>query len=204
MKGPTRQPTQGADTGQRADVPLDAGTLFEQHAQTVARFAQRLGGPRCDVEDVVQEVFLVVQRRVSEFRQQAKVTTWLYRITENVVRQRRRRERLRRWLPRSGDDALARAESNRPTPVEELERRQAEAIVYRVLDRMRTPARNLLILFELEGMSGEQIAELTGVKPTTVWVQLHRARAQFMRLFCQLAPRRPGDPEGELAAWRSR
>src|SRR4051812_33481472 len=77
-------------------------TLVEQvyraHVQDVARWAARLGGPRTDVEDVVQEVFLTVQRAMTEFRGDAKVETWLYRITQNVVRHRRRKERWRRWL----------------------------------------------------------------------------------------------------------
>src|SRR5262249_14147909 len=67
--------------------------LYRAHAQTVARWASRLGGPAIDVEDVVQEVFLVVQRRLDGFRGDAHVKTWLYRITANVVRWRRRKDK---------------------------------------------------------------------------------------------------------------
>jgi RNA polymerase sigma factor (sigma-70 family) len=168
----------------------------------VARFALRLGGPSRFCGDIVQEVFLVMQGR-AEFPQQAKVTTWLCRITENVVRRRRQRER--QWYGfGSKDSALNRAESTRPKQIQELERGPADVMVYRVLDRMRTPARNLIIMFELEGQPGEEIAERTGTQLATVRVQLHRARAQFMRLFGERAPARPGDREGAFAAWRSR
>jgi DNA-directed RNA polymerase specialized sigma24 family protein len=52
--------------------------------------------------------------------------------------------------------------------------------VYRILDRLTDKYREVLILFELEGASGEQIAALTGRKLATVWVHLHRARRQFL------------------------
>jgi RNA polymerase sigma-70 factor (ECF subfamily) len=146
--------------------------LYRTHAQTVARWASRLGGPSVDVEDVVQEVFLVVQRRLDGFRGDAHIATWLYRITANVVRWRRRKEKWRRWLAGSADDVAGRIAARGPTPLEALE-------VYRVLDGMRERYRTVLILFEIEGMTGAEIAKLMGTKPDTVWVWLHRARKQF-------------------------
>jgi RNA polymerase sigma-70 factor (ECF subfamily) len=168
----------GQETSREAR--LDLAALYRAHAQTVARFAQRLGGPSVDVDDVVQEVFLVVHSQLAEFRGDAQVTTWLYRITANIVRHRRRKERFRRWLGGSSEEVGGKAVSNRPTPVEALERREASRTVYQVLDSMNERYRTLLILFELEGMSGEAIAELTGQKVQTVWVGLHRAREQFL------------------------
>jgi RNA polymerase sigma-70 factor (ECF subfamily) len=163
-----------------AEVPtLDA--LYRAHAATVARWAAHLGGPRLDVDDAVHEVFLVAGRRLPEFRGDAKVTTWLYRITERVVRSGRRRERVRRWI-----DHVRRADVERSlspprlTPVEELERVQSRDTVYRILDRLAEKYRRVLVLFELEELPGEEIAALTGVKLATVWVHLHRARALFL------------------------
>ncbi|HSZ81974.1 MAG TPA: sigma-70 family RNA polymerase sigma factor [Polyangia bacterium] len=166
--------------GQATEVPtLDA--LYRAHAATVARWAAHLGGPRLDVEDAVHEIFLVAGRRLPEFRGDAKITTWLYRITERVVRGGRRRERLRRWLDfvRRGDVEQS-LSPPRPTPVEELERAQSRDTVYRILDRLAEKYRRVLVLFELEELSGEEIAALTGVKLATVWVHLHRARALFV------------------------
>jgi RNA polymerase sigma-70 factor, ECF subfamily len=163
-----------------ASVPtLDA--LYRAHAGTVARWVAHLGGPRLDVEDAVHEVFLVAGKRLPEFRGEAKVTTWLYRITERVVRGTRRRVRVRRWLDviRRADVARAHA-GPRLSPVEELERRESRAIVYRILERLAEKYRRVLVLFELEELSGEEIAELTGIKLATVWVHLHRARALFL------------------------
>jgi RNA polymerase sigma-70 factor (ECF subfamily) len=167
-----------------ADAPASGVTLdalYRAHATTVARWATHLGGPRVDVEDAVHEVFLVVSERLAEFRGDAKITTWLYRITERVVRGARRRERVRSWLTfvRRGDVERSLAPP-RPSPVEELERRQSRDVVYRILDRLAEKYRRVLVLFELEELSGEEIAALTGVKLATVWVHLHRARALFL------------------------
>jgi RNA polymerase sigma-70 factor (ECF subfamily) len=161
-------------------APPELGALYREHAGTVARFAQRLAGPTLDVEDLVQEVFLVAHAQLPKFRGEAKLTTWLYRITENVVRHRRRKERFRRWLGGSSEEIGGKAASGRPTPVEDLERREASRTVYRVLDQMSERYRTLIILFELDGKSGEEIAELTGQKVNSVWVALHRARQQFL------------------------
>jgi RNA polymerase sigma-70 factor (ECF subfamily) len=161
------------------DVAREFDDLYRAHFQRVARWAARLGGPGLDREDVVQEVFVIVHRELGNFRGDARVTTWLYRITENVVRHRRRKHR---WLSFFGstEDGARSLAATRPTPIEELERREAAALVYRVLDGMNERYRTLIILFELEGLSGEEIAELQGVKVATIWVQLHRARAQFL------------------------
>ena len=161
--------------------PLDLDSLYRAHAPTVARWSAHLGGPSADLDDLVHEIFLVAGRRMSEFRGQAKVTTWLYRITERVVAARRRSDRVRRWLRRTRRADLENALcSTPPSPVEDLHRRQSREMVYRVLDRLPEKYRNVLILFELEGLSGEEIAGLTGRKLATIWVHLHRARALFL------------------------
>ena len=160
--------------------PLSLDALYRAHATIVARWAAHLGGPTLDVEDVVHEVFLIVRRRLPEFRGEAKPTTWLYRITERVVRGYRSKERLHRWIHRTKRDQLEDAlTATRATPAEELERRQASVQLYAVLDRMPDKYRQMLILFELEELSGEEIAALTGIKLATVWVRLHRARDRF-------------------------
>ncbi|HMF40396.1 MAG TPA: sigma-70 family RNA polymerase sigma factor [Polyangia bacterium] len=164
-----------------ASAPVDLDEIYRAHAGTVARWVGHLGGPLADVDDLVHEIFLVADRRLSEFRGDAKLTTWLYRITERVVRGRRRSDRIRRWLGRTRSADLERSLSpTQLTPIEELERRRAVDTVYRILDRLPEKYREVLILFELEGSSGEEIAALTGRKLATIWVHLHRARRQFL------------------------
>lgn len=160
--------------------PRELGALYRQHAQTVARWAARLGGPEIDVDDVVQEVFLTVHRLLSGFRGEAKITTWLFRITQNQVRHQRRKMRYRRFLRGTANDVAGQIISNGPTPSDLLEQRQASATVYRVLDGLSDKYRTAFILFEIERLSGEEIASLLDQKVNTIWVWLHRARAQFI------------------------
>jgi RNA polymerase sigma-70 factor (ECF subfamily) len=172
-----------------AASPLGLASLYEAHADVVERWVARLGGPDLDAEDVVQEVFLVVQRRLPEWRGDAKITSWLYRITERVVHRQRRKQRVRRWLRGLAGDFAADLPADRLSPVEELQRKHAVRTVYRALEALDRKQRATLILFEIEGLSGEEIAALTGIKVGTVWVQLHRARARLVRRLREMRAR---------------
>jgi RNA polymerase sigma-70 factor (ECF subfamily) len=160
---------------------MTSGDVYRQHVQQVARWASRLAGPGLDVEDLVQEVFLLVHRLLPQFRGEAQLTTWLYSITHNVVRTRRRKERFRRLFGFAGDPARLHPVANGPTPLEELERRRSADLIYRALDDIPDKYRTILVLFEIDGMAGEEIATLTGVKLPTIWVRLSRARALLVK-----------------------
>ncbi len=191
MKASLRRPTLKGVLGVAEPAPVLAAEIradrqeldliYRAHAPLVATWASRLAGPTCDLEDLVQEVFLVVERRLPSFRGDAKLTTWLYQITHNVVRSHRRKARVRRWLSGSAEETAGELPSTDSTPIEDLERARARATVYGALDEMGDKYRTVFILFELEGLSGQEIAELTGTKLGTVWVRLHRARAEFER-----------------------
>jgi RNA polymerase sigma-70 factor (ECF subfamily) len=155
-------------------VDLDA--LYRAHARTVARWAARLGGPAIDAEDVTQEVFLVARRRLSRFANHAKITTWLFRTTEKLVRNARRKLRWRRLLGMMPADLV----SLGPTPVELLEQHELARQVYAVLDALPDRQRRVLVLFEMEGLSTPEIATLLAARQGTVRVWLHRARAAFV------------------------
>jgi RNA polymerase sigma-70 factor (ECF subfamily) len=153
------------------------GSVYREHAPLVKRWALRLGGPGVDVEDAVHEVFLVVQRRLPEFRGDAMITTWLYRITSHVVHKQLRKQRRRRWL---GGAFASEPPGEVLGPYETVERQQAARTVYRALEGLNEKHRSAVILYELEGLSGEQIAALLQTKIATVWVWLHRGRAKFL------------------------
>ncbi|HEY0708228.1 MAG TPA: sigma-70 family RNA polymerase sigma factor [Polyangia bacterium] len=167
---------------------LDLATIYRQHAEGVARWARRLAGPGFDIEDIVHEVFLVAQRRLPEWRGQAKITTWLYEITVRVVQGRRRRQRLLRLFSRpdarpSVADELTEIASDEPNPLRLLERREATSVLYQLLEGLGEKYRTVLILFELEGLSGEQVAEITGCSLTNVWVRLFRGREKLLERY---------------------
>lgn len=159
---------------------MDVEELYRLHARTVARWAARLGGPGVDAEDVVQEVFLVAKRRLRTFEGDGRVTTWLFRATANITAAVRRKQRLARWLGRGETEGESPGMGAAgPTPVEALEQRQDAEGVYRVLDLLPERLRRVLILFEMEGLSTQEIADLTDARVATVRVWLFRARAKF-------------------------
>jgi RNA polymerase sigma-70 factor (ECF subfamily) len=166
----------------RRELELGFEDVYRLHAAAVSRWIQRLWGSR-DAEDVLHEVFLVVQRRLPEFRGDSALRTWLYGLTVRVVIARRRKERWRRLLWARAEPELSEAATNELTPQHSLEQREAAALVYSILDRLSERDRALLILYEIEGLSAEAIARVLDIKVGAVWVALTRARARFKRAF---------------------
>jgi RNA polymerase sigma-70 factor (ECF subfamily) len=159
---------------------LDFTAVYRAHVQQVASWVSKLLGPEADVEDVVHDVFTIVHRKLDGFRGESKLTTWLYRITLRVSRRhRRRRNLLRFWLGASDFDAVANVCDSSPGPDESLQAQAAARLVHQALERLSSRHREAFVLFELEGQSGEEVAEILETKVSTVWVWLHRARAQF-------------------------
>lgn len=179
------------------DAPdrLDVASLYRAQAPRVARWAAHLGGPGIEVDDIVQEVFLVVRRRLPDFRgETGKITTWLFRVTEKTVQSARRRQRARRWLHgRSDDDEVPGMGSAGLDPDDALERRQKIQSVYTVLDTLPERLRRVLILFEIEGLPTQAIADLVGARLGTVRVRLHRARSRFLKEYEQRILHQPAD-----------
>jgi RNA polymerase sigma-70 factor (ECF subfamily) len=166
--------------------PPDAGDLYAAHVHTVARWAERLAGPTFDLEDIVHEVFCIAHRRLSQFRGDSSVTTWLFGITDNVVRHRRRKERWRRFFGGSSatdEETVAQMASPQPDPLRVAEQGDDARTVYRLLDALPERDRRILILFELEELTAEGVAALLAIKPANARLRLHRARARFLRAY---------------------
>jgi RNA polymerase sigma-70 factor (ECF subfamily) len=165
---------------------LDLETIYRNHAKELSRFLSRLSG-RTESPDLLHDVFLVVQRRLPDFRGEASVRSWLYAIALRVVAARRRKQRLRRWLwLGSGKDDAPDAPIDPTTPEVILARRRATHQVYRVLDRLSERDRTLILLFELEGLPAREIAAVIRTSENGVWVGLHRARSRFRKLYVEL------------------
>lgn len=172
-------------------APLMLDDIYRDHAAVVARWVSRLTGPDIDAEDIVQEIFLVVHKRLHTFRGDAQITTWLYGITLRVVTDRRRARRWRRWFGFAAASdtghrhAVQSARAGEATPLEAIEQAEAQRAIYQILDGLSEDHRTVLILFELQGLSGQQIADITGIAVSNVWLRLHRARKQFSQRFLQ-------------------
>jgi RNA polymerase sigma-70 factor (ECF subfamily) len=164
--------------------PLEIGEIFSVYHQKVSGWVRRLGGPGIEVDDAVQEVFLLAHRRLHKFRGRERLIVWLYRITEFVVRDQRRATRRRRRMLSDGpapERLAGEVASTGSSPTDAVAKGEGLRMVYAALDRMSERSRTLMILFEFEEFSGPEIAELKGAKVATVWVWLHRARAEFWK-----------------------
>ena len=186
--------------GSSAAVQPSAGELYRLHGAAVAGWASRLLGPGADVDDVVQEVFLVVQRRLPSFRGDARITTWMYEITVRVALSWRRRRKIRSWFGLDQNLAPGALVSDRASPLQELEIRQATDTVYAVLDRLPERDRTILVLFEIERLPGQQIALSERTSLNNVWSRIHRARARFLKAYEALERERLAERRGRGGA----
>lgn len=189
-------PASHGSAGQRQ--PLDVGALYAEHVHRVARWAERLAGPQLDLEDVVHEVFSIAHRQRAEFRHDSSITTWLFGITNNVVRHRRRKERWRRWLSGSAEETAGHLASATPDPLRHAELDEATRLVYRLLNRLPERDRQILILCEIEELGADEVAALLDIKAANARLRLHRARVRFLRAHRQ-AEAAEGRKEGGLA-----
>jgi RNA polymerase sigma-70 factor (ECF subfamily) len=187
-------PVQPGRTGKSAARGLSRRTetptldeLYRHHAAKVSQWVAWLTGRDVEVEDIVHEVFLVVHKRRHTLRSDASVGAWLYAITIRVVSDRRRARRWRRWFgwvgggDAGGAEAMKNAQSTSASPLEAVEQKEAKTLTRGILDELSEDYRTVLILFEFQGMCGEEIAALTGTSVANVWLRLHRARKQFLR-----------------------
>jgi RNA polymerase sigma-70 factor (ECF subfamily) len=182
----------GGATAPKAAAPTFA-EIYDEHAQTVARWVARLAGPTVDVEDITQEVFLVVNRRLADFRGDSQISTWLFGITAKVAANERRRRKLREWWFRLAPDVEKRVPATAESALEQIETRERRALFYEALDGLSERHRGALVLFELEEMSADEIARLMNMRPGSVRVLLHRARAAFLKKLtaCELRAAQP-------------
>lgn len=175
-------PVADADPAPASREPAALPTLsalFRQHRDDVGRWAARLGGPTIDVDDIVQEVFVVAARQLGDFRGDAKVTTWLFRITDHVVSNQRRWWRVRRILTSLTPRDENRAPAAPVNPTQSLEERDLARRAFALLDELPSRDRKMLVLAELEGLPPEEIAAMVGARLDTVRVWLHRARKRW-------------------------
>jgi RNA polymerase sigma-70 factor (ECF subfamily) len=189
---PGAAPTQSDDEAD-LDAQLMAGTArgetgaFEQlvrrHQRRVFNLVYRSVGNVSDAEDLVQEVFLRVYRAADRYRPTARFTTWLYRVTANVViNWLRRRERqpveLTRVLGRSEDEATSTVlvDPAKETSLEGLTREELRAEVRRAVESLPPNQRLAVLLFRFEGLSYQEIAETLACSVMAVKSLLSRAR----------------------------
>jgi len=164
----------------------DPGALYRRYVADVTRWVRRFGTAPADVEDVVHDVFLVALRKRQDFDpRRAAFGTWLFGVTANVTKSRRRRDtwraHIRRAFPWWSDETRARA-SAASESTEDLtlaEQNETGVVLQRLLDGLGDKYRIAIVMFELEGLSCEEIAAAVGCSVESVYVRVHRARRKM-------------------------
>lgn len=163
---------------------MDAEELFEKFSPMVYNLALRLSGNKSDAQDIAQDAFLKAMRGLEKLREQSFAGTWLYRITMNVWKNRVRSEKRRSFwktfsLDRGGDGDEAPAlqvQAPDDTADAALEKRDEKEALERSLAQLDPEDRAILVLRELEDLSYQEIAEITGKPLGTVKSGISRAR----------------------------
>lgn len=163
---------------------LDVASIHDDHAEFVWVSLQRLGVPTYDAEDLLQEVFIVVHQRLHSFDHSSRITTWLFGICLRVVSAYRRRAHRRR------EQSVAQVPEERTldeaSPEQAAVNRQAGERLRAALDLMDLGKRAIFVMFEIDGLSCDDIAEMLSVPIGTVYSRLHSARSDFDRALLRM------------------
>jgi RNA polymerase sigma-70 factor, ECF subfamily len=159
---------------------VSADALFREHAPFVARFLCRLGVRPDEIEDAVQEVFLVAHRQGGYRPGPAKPTSYLANLAVHAAAEHRRRQRAR--TAREADQVVDGLASGRSDPVQVLETHESLRRLQDALDRLDPDLRTTLVLVELEGETCASIAAGMSIPVGTVYWRLPQARKKFQRV----------------------
>jgi|CZKU01.1.fsa_nt_gi RNA polymerase sigma-70 factor (ECF subfamily) len=162
-------------------APCSFAEVYDAHFAFVWRSARRLGAPALTVDDVVQETFVIVHRRLAEFEGRSSLRTWLFGIVLNVVRAHRR-SLLAKHPHALRSEVAADLEAVRdaaPGPHEIATQAEAVRLVDRLLEALDEGKREVFVLAELEQMSAPEIAAAVGIPLNTVYSRLRLARQEF-------------------------
>lgn len=160
-----------------ADAIPAFDAVYEAHVGFVWRVLRTFGVAEAYVEDAVQDVFLVVHRRLGEWQGKAQITTWLFAIARRVASTHRRRVGRRSEATTTLDDAAELVAGG--DPFAEASRAQAAATVLAILEQLDDDKRAVFALVELEQLSVPEVARMLELNLNTTYSRLRLARAAF-------------------------
>ncbi|HXU65343.1 MAG TPA: RNA polymerase sigma factor [Polyangia bacterium] len=179
--------------GARAEQGRDAKfrEIYERWFDDVVGWLYALGAPMSETEDLAQEIFLVVRRKLSRF-DGGNLAGWLYRITQLTVRDHRRRAWFRNLVLRRQEVDLTKMPHGASSPARSYEAAETRVRFQAMVGKMSEKLRTTFVLFEVEGYSGEEIARIQDIPLGTVWTRLHKARKEFWKLVTEQRAREEG------------
>jgi RNA polymerase sigma-70 factor (ECF subfamily) len=160
----------------------DLHALYLAHSSELRLTLYRLAGNLVDPNDLLQDVFMVALDNRAELARAASARAWLFGVAAKVAATRRRGARLRQFFGLDHAKSVLAPES----PLRTLEQKEASQRIASALNRLSSGKREVFVLFELQRMKGEEIAQALGIPLKTVWTRLYHARrevsAQLLRL----------------------
>jgi RNA polymerase sigma-70 factor (ECF subfamily) len=169
--------------------------LYESMVDYVWNVVCRMGVPQADAEDVVQEVFVTVYRRLGEFEGRAQLKTWVFTIAAHLVQ-----HYFRSHARKPGDRATAKGteihalvDQRDNGPAGEVERMERYDALDWVLDQLDEAKRLVFVLAELEQMTLAEIGEIVGANANTVATRLRAARQAFEKALTRFQARELGE-----------
>lgn len=175
---------------------VDLGQMFREHGPFVWQTLRRMGLSEADADDVSQEVFVVVCRKLEGFEERSSLTTWLYGICFRLAIAHRRRA-VQREIPTAepvGDDVIA---PHRPD--EGYEANEARALLDAALERLDPDKREVFVMFAIEERPMTEIVDRLGCPLQTAYSRLYAARA-IVEAHVLRATRAPRPPEEKRMA----
>lgn len=174
-------PSSGVSLGVDADRDAQFREIYERCFDDVVGWLFALGAPPADTEDLAQEIFIVVRRKLAQF-DGGNLAGWLYRIAQLTVRDHRRRSWFRNLVLRRQEIDLSKLPHDADNPARRFEDSEARRQFQLMVTKMHGKLVTTFILFEIEGYSGEEIAHIQDIPVGTVWTRLHKARKEFWKL----------------------
>src|SRR5213080_3353933 len=156
--------------------------VIERHQALVAGTAARMLGSNSDVEDIAQQVFIRVWKSASRYRPRAKFTTWLLKITRNLVFNELRRTKRRAHVPleaETGTEESALKDESNPAPDASLLEDELQRAIEEAIMQLPESQRMALVLRRYEQLSYEQIADVLDLSVPAVKSVLFRARTEL-------------------------
>jgi RNA polymerase sigma-70 factor (ECF subfamily) len=167
---------------------LDFEKVYDEHFDFVWRTARRMGIPEASADDVVQDVFLVVHRRLEDYDGHTPARRWVLGIVVRVVADHRRRfwRKDARCVPPEVDrDGAEMLPSPWPAPQEECEQAEALRLAMDLLEQLHPDKREVLWLAQVEQLSVPEIADCLGLNVNTVYARLRAARRDFNAVYAR-------------------
>lgn len=158
---------------ERGAAPPSFAEVYETQAATVLRTLRRLGVREAEVEDVAQEVFVVIHRKLPEFAGRSSLKTWVIGICLRSASGWRQRAHVQR---ETGIEAAGERSNSGELAVRTIALKQARLQLDALLERLDDDKRTVFVLFELEQLSMAEVADSVGVPQQTAWARLYAAR----------------------------